>query len=83
MKAFRLHDNFSVKQKLLDVESKLRQTQEGMKDYTRMLLESMEDLKKLENVSFNEKENMQKEFEIKKSNINNFKISRSQSRESK
>ena len=83
MKAFRLYDNFSVKQKLLDVESKLRQTQEGMKDYTRMLLESMEDLKKLEHVSFNEKENMQKEFDINKSNINNFKISRSQSRESK
>ena len=69
--------------KLLDIESKIRKTQEGMKDYTCMLLESMDDLKQLKSWSFGEKETMQKGFVIEKRCTNNFKISRSQSRESK
>ena len=83
LKAFRHYDKASAKQKLLDVESKIRQTQEGMKDYTRMLVESMEDLKQLKSLSFVEKETMQKELVIDKRYIHNYKLGRSQSRESK
>ena len=83
MKAFRNYDNISAKQKLLDVESKIRQTQEGMKDYTRMLVESMEDLKQLKSSIFVEKETIPKEFAIDKRYTQNYKLGRFQSRESK
>ena len=82
-KALRHYDNVSAKQKLLDVESKICQIQEGMKDYTRMLLESMEDLKQLKSRSIGEKETMQEELANDKRSTSNFKIGRSQSRESK
>ena len=81
-KALENYDNVSARQKLLDVESKIRQIQEGMRDYTRMLLESMDDLKQLKSRITGEKETMQEEFVIDKRYNSNFKIGRSQSRES-